>query len=248
MLSTAASDHPFDWEKQLRPLCMAYNTSVNPTTGFSPFFLMFGRQAHMPVDLMYGPPTPAMEKSTNQFANDLRNKLDRAYQRVREQMGHMLDHQKAHYDKRAHGEPYKEGDLVWLHSTVVPRGRARKLHRPWTGPYRVVRKLSDVTYRIQDIQASRRRPIVHFDRLKQCPNDIRLPHLQCHNLPRNKNVQDNQSLPGTHLTIVECDQRNSIEPDNSNTNSGAPQIPTRETRYPQRNRHPPDRLLPFIQH
>ena len=29
MLKTAASEHPFDWEEHLRPLCMAYNSSVN---------------------------------------------------------------------------------------------------------------------------------------------------------------------------------------------------------------------------
>ena len=38
MLATTAEKHPFDWESQLRPLCLAYNTSVHPTTGYSPFF------------------------------------------------------------------------------------------------------------------------------------------------------------------------------------------------------------------
>ena len=33
------------------------------------------------------------------------------------------------------------GDLVWLHHPAVPRGKSRKLHRPWTGPYRVRTKL-----------------------------------------------------------------------------------------------------------
>ena len=62
--------HPFDWEKQLCPLCMAYNTSVHPTTGYFPFVFMFGRQAHMPIDLMYDSPTLSMDISTNQFASD----------------------------------------------------------------------------------------------------------------------------------------------------------------------------------
>lgn len=31
---------------------MACNTSVQPTTGYTPFYLMFGRQVRMPVDLM----------------------------------------------------------------------------------------------------------------------------------------------------------------------------------------------------
>ena len=54
MLATAVTDHPFEWEYHLRCLCLAYNTSIHPTTGHSPFFLMFGRQARMPVDIIRG--------------------------------------------------------------------------------------------------------------------------------------------------------------------------------------------------
>ena len=46
MLATAAQEKPFDWENHLRRLCIAYNTSVHPTTGYTPFFLMFGEDAH----------------------------------------------------------------------------------------------------------------------------------------------------------------------------------------------------------
>ena len=158
---------------------------------------------------------------------------------------------------------------MWLHSTVVLKGKARKLHWPWTGPFRVIQRISDVTYRIQDVQAPRRRSIVHFDRLKYCPKDIRIPHLLSykqtqHNqsihsdqsLPKespNRNtiqrdqlIQENQSLPkrnqsqpGTLLTIIEM-----VPVPNELNNNNAPQ----ERRYPQRNRHPPERLLPNTEH
>ena len=81
MLKTAASDHPFDWEVHLRPLCMAYNISVNPTTEYSPFYLMFGRNAQMPVDLMYGASPsdtqPDTVKSTTEFAFELQKSTSR---------------------------------------------------------------------------------------------------------------------------------------------------------------------------
>ena len=51
MLATHVRDHPADWETYLRKVCMAYNTSIHPTTGFTPFFLMYGRQAKLPVDV-----------------------------------------------------------------------------------------------------------------------------------------------------------------------------------------------------
>ena len=37
MLSIVVEDNPNAWEFHLRPVCMAYNTSIQPTTGYSPF-------------------------------------------------------------------------------------------------------------------------------------------------------------------------------------------------------------------
>ena len=42
MLATHCNDHPWDWEQHIRKTCVAYNTSVNSTTGYTPFYLMFG--------------------------------------------------------------------------------------------------------------------------------------------------------------------------------------------------------------
>ena len=65
--------------------------------------------------------------------------------------------------------------LVWLHTPAVPRGQSKKLHRPCTGPYRIVAKLSDAVYRIQHSQARRKHLVVHFDWFKPCPQGVRLP-------------------------------------------------------------------------
>ena len=54
MLSTTVGKHPSNWEQNIRGVCLAYNSSVHALTGFSPFFLMFGQQVKLPVDLMYG--------------------------------------------------------------------------------------------------------------------------------------------------------------------------------------------------
>ena len=71
--------------------------------------------------------------------------------------------------QKAHGKAYAQDDLVWVHSKVIPQCVSGKLHRPWTGPYRILKQLSDSVYRLQN---PRQRPIIHFDRLKPCPPTI----------------------------------------------------------------------------
>ena len=142
MLATAVSNQPFEWEQHLRRLCHVYNTSVHPTIGFSPFFLMFGRQARMPVDVMLGTTTTTPCTIPEYDVTNLRTSLEKAYEYVRKRMGHQLEQQKDHYDVRSHGKAFEAGDLVWLHNPAVPRARSKKLHRPWTGPYHVMSKLS----------------------------------------------------------------------------------------------------------
>ena len=40
-------------------------------------------------------------------------------------------------------------------------------HRPWQGPFKVVKKIGNVVYRIQHVQNPRKRVVVHANRLKR---------------------------------------------------------------------------------
>ena len=211
---------------------------MHPTTGYTPFYLMFGRQARMPIDILYRTPTPQVS-SPAEYAGRLRQDLELAYHRVRVKLGHKLCRQKDLYDRKVHGRPYECGELVWLYSPVVPRGQSKKLRHPWTGPFRVVRKLSDAVYRIQNTQAPRQRLVVHFDRLKSCPSDIRLPvtvppaSLSTGNRPGEPSLQP----PGTTLEIVD-------DVDPTDCHLQRQQLPRRSSRYPQRQRSAPDYYSP----
>ena len=46
---------------------------------------------------------------------------------VREQYKAEHRRQKALYDEKAHGKPFRPGDTVWLFSPAIPRGRSKKL-------------------------------------------------------------------------------------------------------------------------
>ena len=114
MLATSAKGNISDWENYVRPVCYAYNSSVQSSTGHTPHFLMFGREARLPVDLQFG--TAFSESiSPDQHARKLQNVLCYAYQLARDSLGEAQKRQKLLYNRSIHGEPFKEGDLVWLH-------------------------------------------------------------------------------------------------------------------------------------
>ncbi|XP_059351391.1 uncharacterized protein LOC132087992 [Daphnia carinata] len=54
MLSMYVSSDHRDWDEVLPYVCFAYNTSRQESTGFSPFFLMYGREPLLPSDLNLG--------------------------------------------------------------------------------------------------------------------------------------------------------------------------------------------------
>ena len=127
---------------------MAYNTSIQPTTGYSPF-LMFGRRARLPIDILYGTNQPSSQ-IVSEFVSDMETTLEYAYRLVCDHIELKQDRQKELYDRGRHGEFYNVKDSVLLHSSIVPRGASRKLHQPWTGSYKIVKKLANVTYRVQN--------------------------------------------------------------------------------------------------
>ena len=108
--------------------CLAYNSSIQATTGYTPFFLMFGREAHLPLDLMYHVDTS--EPATHsEYATKMKDSIEKAYDLVRERLGQKQQAQKQFYDQKCHGDPYTPGDLVWLNSTM-------EIHIPqeiWSG-------------------------------------------------------------------------------------------------------------------
>ena len=54
MLRTLCSEDKSQWPIHLPKLIHAYNCTPHKTTGFSPFFLMFGREENLPVDTQMG--------------------------------------------------------------------------------------------------------------------------------------------------------------------------------------------------
>lgn len=55
MLRTLPLKAKENWPQQIQTLTFAYNATVHETSGYAPFFLMFGRVPRLPVDIMFQP-------------------------------------------------------------------------------------------------------------------------------------------------------------------------------------------------
>ena len=149
---------------------------MQSTTGYSPFFLMFGPEARLPIDLIYnlnGEQEETDDKSYSTYVNKQQEQFAEAYEKVRQNVSQKQCYQSQQYNRRIHGKPFHKGELVWLFNPAIKKGQSRKFHRPWGGPYRICEKLSDVTYRVQHT-GNNKCKVVHFNRLKKRPENIRL--------------------------------------------------------------------------
>ena len=102
MLATFIKDCPFEWEHHIWKVWMAYNSSLQSSTGYTPFYLMFGRQARLPVDIMYGTSTQ-QSSSPGEHARLLQYWLQSAFQLVKEHTAQEHQRQKDFYDLKLHG-------------------------------------------------------------------------------------------------------------------------------------------------
>jgi len=139
-----------DWHKHLPFAKFAYNTSVQSSTKYTPFFLMFGREATMPLHIIYPPPHSTTDTPTTlpRYVQSTQQALHTAYTVVRANLDSSHRSAKQRYDRTAKTAAYVVGDLVWLHAHPPPH-TSPKLFKYWTGPWKITHKRSAVTYTLQ---------------------------------------------------------------------------------------------------
>ena len=158
------------FNRTLEAMLSKYVSSVHEATTFTPYFMMFGREICLPIHIMFGTQVDQEPLTHGSYAATLRAETENAYHIVRTRMQRVQKRTKDYYDKNVTGSVFERGDRVRVYLPCTSKGQTRKLWRPWTGPYRVVKKISDVVYRVQ-LEGGRKRKVVHFNRLKKCEED-----------------------------------------------------------------------------
>jgi hypothetical protein len=143
----------------------AYNVSRSEATGYTPYFLMFGRDAVCPLDLMLKAPSDEVNCSVDDFVTTLQQRFGQAFDTVLQQQKTRTERMKQAYDANVTLRRFSVNQFVWYYYPRTPVGRTPKWQRFYTGPYRVEKVLNDVNYVIR--RSSRTKAIVaHADKLK----------------------------------------------------------------------------------
>ena len=131
--------HGIRWIEELPVVLWSLRTTPNRATGQSTFSLVYGTEAVIPTELIYGSPRVLAydEVAQDQHRRDdavilEENRLRDATRAARYQQA-----LRRYRSRMVHARCFEEGDLVLRH--VQSAKGTKKLSPKWEGPYRVVR-------------------------------------------------------------------------------------------------------------
>ena len=134
------------WPKLLLNVNEEYNNTPHSVTQFSPKYLLYGIK---PFENLINGSEVSLEKAREiAFINSENN--------------HKLN--KKYYDRRHIPENFEKGDLVYVENkNAISR---RKLEPLMTGPFKIIDKLSDVSYLVECDKKGKNADIFHISKLR----------------------------------------------------------------------------------
>ena len=166
LLRPYVSKQQNDWDEHLPFVMLAYNSAKQESSGFAPFELMFGRNARLPVEFLIGQPPSNVSVTVTQYADELQSKLEAVHGLARQNLNISTEKHKRLYD--IHSDPtryhFQQGDLVWYFNNARKPGICPKLTHGWHGPYKIVKVIPDILYKIH--LRRNKFNVVHLDKLK----------------------------------------------------------------------------------
>ena len=115
MIGKLEEDRKACWSEHLPELLMAYNATHSTVTGYSPYYLLFGRRPRIPVDYLF----PTLRDSPHQTKMEvsvaaMQKRLKEAFTVVRCLTSEEVARQCRYYDHKAGAVALQLGDVVMV--------------------------------------------------------------------------------------------------------------------------------------
>ena len=161
MIRALSPEEKADWPRRLQTLAFMYNCTAHETTGYSPFYLMFGRIPRLPVDVLFrsvlqDSTVASYDKYVACLAEDLKEAMVIAQDHAAKEQGRHVQL----YNRRVKGSNIGVGDRVLL-ANKKERGKKKLADRWESTIYAVVDMNAEThTYRIRDTVTGKEK-VVH---------------------------------------------------------------------------------------
>ena len=143
MLKTLNEIEKSRWKDHLPKLVFAYNSTINKSTGYSLFYLMFGRSSKLPIDSMLSVQNQdRSQKSYEKFVAEWTKNMQQAAEIATKNAEKSRAQNKLSYDQKIHGNDIEIGDRVLLRN-LSERDGTGKLRSHWEDTVHVVMKKTE---------------------------------------------------------------------------------------------------------
>ena len=131
MPGTLTPEQKKDWKSHVSAMVHAYNCTKNAATGFSPYYLLFGREPRLPVDVEFGLQRGNQRGPLGEsnYVSQLRRRLKFAHNKAKQVASKQQARHKGLYDRKCRGATLDIGDLVLVKQTAW-KGR-HKIQDHW---------------------------------------------------------------------------------------------------------------------
>ena len=147
---------PGCWLDELPSVLWSIRTTPNRSTGYTPFFMVYGAEAVIPTDIIHD--SPRVQLYTEQEVKEARendvNLLEEQRELALARSAIYQQNLRRYHSRKVNPRVFREGDLVLR---LVQRTEGRhKLSPPWEGPFIVSKALHNDAYYLIDAQEAKK--------------------------------------------------------------------------------------------
>ena len=151
MLRTLPESHKSHWKDHVNKMVYEYNVTKHDSTGYSPHFLLFGREPVLPIDYLFQE-RQRVVTSYSKCVQDWKDAMKQAYLVAIEKSTKACAQGRHQADKRARSSILKARDQVLIRNMSPPVGPG-KLRAYWEQDiYEVVKRQTKTAQFIRSSQ------------------------------------------------------------------------------------------------